>query len=184
MLKLWCSPLQWRVETRLTVLHSVMVLSCSKHQEMQLFWMSLWKHELSGYLIHHSVGLFETRLTSQRPGLHLLYLTAGAAFYIQENCLLAGASGTSVLVTEHQCGVSHQLPLKGKLEDFFPSHTTEGPAVVHAVTIPDVPQTWHQRANQILVVFIYTAEQENEQGSGGIHIYHMDHMEGFIYIPD
>lgn len=36
-------------------------------------------------MIPPSVALFETRLTSQRPELHLQYLTAGAAFCTQEN---------------------------------------------------------------------------------------------------
>lgn len=35
------SPSVERVEMRLAVLHSVTVLSCTKHQEMRLFWMSL-----------------------------------------------------------------------------------------------------------------------------------------------
>lgn len=64
-----------------------------------------------GYLTLQSVALLEARLTSQKPGLHLLYLPAGAASLLGWHLSIC---------PEHQCAVSHQLLLKRRLEDFFP----------------------------------------------------------------
>lgn len=74
---------------------------------------------VSGHLILHTFGLFETRL---------IFETRIAPFILDSwSWLLFSSkvppcwSGIPVLVPEQFCGVSQQLPLKEKLDHFCPS---------------------------------------------------------------